>query len=154
MKDSFAIQELGIALATLERRVVAGFDQLNGRISAMESKVGTRIDDVEAHADKRSVEFHTRVDTVSAKFKQVRYSLEGLEERLAQRVERLDTEVRKQLDVLQAAVDAIGAHFASSKPGSSRQVATKQPEPQAPGDMRTRPRPGRMTEYTTNYNIL
>lgn len=115
MKDSFAIQELGIALAKLERRVVGGFDQLNGRISALESKLGTRIDDVEAHADKRSVEFHTRVDTVSAKFKQVQYSLDGLEERLDQRVEGLDNEVRKQLGVLQAAVDAIGAHFASSK---------------------------------------
>ena len=115
MKDSFALQELGIALAKLERRVVAGFDQLNGRISAMESKLGTRIDDVEAHADKRSVEFATRVDTVAAKFKQVRYSLDRLEERLDQRVEGLDTEVRKQLGVLQAAVDAIGAHFVSSK---------------------------------------
>ena len=115
MKDSFALQELAAALDTLERRVVAGFDQLNGRISAMESKLGTRIDDVEAHGDKRSVEFVSRVDMVSAKFKQVRYSLEGLEERLDQRVARLDTEVRKQLGVLQAAVDAIGAHFASSK---------------------------------------
>lgn len=115
MKDSFALQELGVAMAKLERRVVAGFDHLSGRISAMESKLATRIDDVEAHAEKRSVEFHTRVDMVSAKFKQVRYSLEGLEERLDQRVEGLDTEVQRQLGVLQAAVDAVGAHFASSK---------------------------------------
>ncbi len=115
MKDSFAIQELGVALAKLERRVDAGFDQLNGRISAMESKLATRIDDVEAHADKRGVEFVSRVDTVSAKFRRVRYSLDGLEERIDQRVEGLDTEVRKQLSVLQAAVDAIGAHFVSSK---------------------------------------
>lgn len=113
MKDSFAIQELGVALAKLERRVVTGFDQLNGRISAMESKLGTRIEDVEAHAEKRSVEFVSSVDTVSAKFKQIRYSLEGLEERLDQSVEGLDTEVRKQLGVLQTAVDAIGAHFAT-----------------------------------------
>ena len=70
---------------------------------------------MEARADKRSVEFETRVDTVSAKFKQVRYSLDGLEERLDQRVEALDTEVRRQIGVLQAAVDAIGAHFSSSR---------------------------------------
>ena len=114
MKDSFAIQELGVALAKLERRVLAGFDQLNGRISAMESKLATRIDDVDAHADKRSVAFENRVDMVSARFKQVRYSLDGLEERLGERVEGLDTEVQKQLGVLHAAVDAIGAHFASS----------------------------------------
>ena len=52
---------------------------------------------------------------MSAKFKQVRYSLEGLEERLDQKIEGLDTEVQRQLGVLQAAVDAIGAHFASSE---------------------------------------
>ncbi|MCZ0933814.1 MAG: hypothetical protein OXJ54_01400 [Gemmatimonadetes bacterium] len=115
MKDSFALQELGIALAKLERRVIAGFDQMNARISAVESKLATRIDDVEAHAEKRGVEFVSSVDAVSAKFKQLRYSLEGLEERLDQRVEGLDNEVRKQLGVLQAAVDAIGAHFASSE---------------------------------------
>ena len=115
MKDNAAIQELRVALAELERRVVTGFDQLNGRISASESKLRTRIDDIGANADKASVELGSRVDMVSAKFNQVRYSLDGLEARLGERVEGLDTKVRKQLGVLQAAVDAIGAHFASSK---------------------------------------
>ena len=81
----------------------------------MESKLGTRIDDVEAHADKGIVDLAGRSDMVSAKFKQVQYSLDGLEARLGKRVDGLGTEVRKQLDVLQAAVDAIGVHFVRSK---------------------------------------
>ena len=115
MKDSFAIQELGVALATLERRVVTGFDQLNRRISVLEWKLGTRIDDVEAHADKGNVELGSRIEMVSTKFKQIRYLLDGLENRLGKRVDGLDTEVYKQLGALQAAVDAIGAHFVRSK---------------------------------------
>ncbi len=115
MKDSFAIQELGVALVKLERRVVTGFDQLNRRISALESKLGTRIDDVEAHADKGSLELGSKIEMVSAKFKQIRYALDGLEDRLGKRVDGLDTEVKKQLGALQAAVDVVGTHFVSSK---------------------------------------
>ncbi|MDE0072515.1 hypothetical protein [Candidatus Palauibacter soopunensis] len=74
----FAIQELGVTLAKLESRVVAGFDQLNRRIAALESRVNARFDGAETGAKKRGAEIVSRIDGVSPKFKQVRYALDEL----------------------------------------------------------------------------
>lgn len=115
MTDNYAIQELGVALAELKSRVVTGYDKLNRRISALESRMNARFEEAEAHARKRHVEGGSRVEGVSSRFKQVSYALDELGTRLDKGVEELDAEVRKQFDVLQVAVDAIGEHFADLK---------------------------------------
>ena len=114
MTDNYAIQELGVALTKLERRLVTGLDQVNRRISALESQIGGRFDDGETHARKRNIELGTRIEAAAAQQKRIGYLLDGLEDRLAKRVDGLDVEVRRQLAKLQAKVDDIGSHFAGS----------------------------------------
>ncbi len=113
MTNSFAIQELGAALTKLERRVVAGFDQLNRRISALESNTSGRFDDMQARAGKQIAELGTKVEAGDARHRQVGYQLDEMEARLGKRIEGLDAEFRKQAATLTAKVDATGGHFTS-----------------------------------------
>ena len=91
---------------------MAGFDQLSRRIAALESRVNARLDGAETGAKKRGGEILSRIDGVSLKFKQVRYALDELGAHLHKDVEAPNTEVGKQFETLQAAIDAIGEHFA------------------------------------------
>ncbi len=52
--ERFAFQELSNTLQKLEHRMMTAFDQTNDRITALESRLNTQLQELEERADKRA----------------------------------------------------------------------------------------------------